>query len=251
MRTALAIAVTIIGACVLTADGQDAKLDLRQFAERAIKDKTVEVWKPSYDTTGVNLRYDLGGWAVADPGKPEPIDLVLKEVLQVAVIRGDNADISKKWLAPALDRVEDVIGQMVADLVREDLDKKALLKSLTKKSDRIIEIYDAQLERAAKALGKKEVVADRPAKEYEVNLVTDPPGGTITYMPAGRWELYTFLSEKMKKKGVPEPEWTAVVQTEAIPLVGQYRFRVTWTTGKPFEGTVEIKRKGQIRFKQP
>ncbi len=248
MKIARIIAVFIICMCNQNAFSQVTKDDLRQFAERAIKDKTIEVQAPSFNTSGVNLAYALGGWSLADPGNPEPIDFVLRQVIRTAVIRKDDARISKKWLVPALERVDDVIVQMLADLQRKDLKKSELIDLLTKKTEQIDEIYGEQLDRAAKALDKKEVTAERFAKEYQVTFVTDPGGGSIKCMPAGRWELYKFLLAK----GIvlPEPEWVALVQAKGVTLVGKYRFRVTWASGDPFDEIVEIKSDGELRFKQ-
>jgi hypothetical protein len=233
----------------LAALGQDSKPDLSTFAEQAAKQKSIEIWTPAFDLAGVNLRYDLGGWGVGDPGKPEPLDLVLRQVLRVAAIRGDTSEVAKKYLAPDLGKVEGVIREMVADLESAGANKKVALDRLGKKESEIDDIFVAGLERAAKALDKKEVTADRPAKEYRVDLATDPDGGTIECMPAGRWELYRFLRDQGRK--VAEPDWTPMVRTTQVPLVGKYQFRVTWPTGARFEGVVEVRGKDPLRFKQP
>jgi hypothetical protein len=259
MKTLLAVALLLIGAYVQEVGEGDRKTALRQFAQRTINEKTVNVLTPTYDTSGVYMKYDLGGWAVTYVDKGQPFDQVLGEVLQVAVIRSDTSPISKKWLVPALDRVEDIIEQMIADLQQPGMDKTKLSRSLKSKSDQILSIYKQQMKLAAKALGKREFVADPNApgredmpeagKQYKVSFVTEPLGGAIKYLPAGRWELYKFLSKD--RKDVAEPEWIALVQTNAIQLGGKYRFRVNWPAGKPFEGTVEINKNDTLRFPQP
>jgi hypothetical protein len=225
--------------------------DIKEYVAKAIKDDDVKLRPPSFDTDGVNLQYDLGGVVVADPVKTNPIDLVLEQQFRVAAIQSDKNEISKKWLAPKLGEVEKIITRMVEDLEIKEIGKDQLLRNVKKNGEKIAQIYGDALDEAARQLGKKEATSKRPAKVYYVNLSTTPENGAIKCMPAGRWDIYQFLT-RVKKLNVPEPEWTAIVQSKNIPLVGKYRFRVTWSNGgKQFDDIVEVTSNEPLTFRQP
>jgi len=229
------------------ARGDQPSAAFRDFAKRAIENKTIKLRPPSFEPNGNNLQYDLGGWENSTPGQANPTDLVLVELFRAEAIRRDGSDVSKK-LATVLNNVDDQIAQMLDEIDQGGSDKDKLVKALRKHRDSIDQIYLDKVTAVAKGMGKETATLVKAAQVFRVQVKTVPAGGIIRYMPALRWDLYLFRAKRGEKVA---PEWTALTQFKNVPLSGKYRFEVTWPTGAKFEDFVEVVNDQPVELPQP
>jgi hypothetical protein len=177
------------------------------------------------------------------------IDIPLNAQFTVTSIRTHrNTPQQRQFWEPVLRRVEAKIAEMLSIISEGEVEGEEIRRLLQGKSFDIAEIYGQELDRMAKANDKEGAVTEMRTVVRYVNLTTSPAGGLIRYMPAGRWSLYLFMTQQRNRRDYPEPEWTTLRQTEAVPLAGKNWFSITWPNGANHKELIHITSDRPITF---
>jgi hypothetical protein len=231
--------------------GQVSQTELRAYTEYASRRGEVTLPRPQIDWDRDPIIYFFESTIprhAADPAI-DPLGIPLNAQFTVTAIRTyRNTAEQKRFWGPVLDRVEREIASMLSVIGSGELKDQRLREELERAEMRIARIYQEQLDRLAKEHGKQGA-GKLPRMEYHVvDLFTDPGGGVIEYMPAGRWSLYLFMTQQRNRRDFPRPNWTTIRQTEGVQLGGKNWFRIRWPDGREHKELVQITDDQRITF---
>jgi len=214
---------------VETVSAQTSQADLRAYTEYAARSGRVVLPRPRIDWDRDPIRYAFDDTIRVDV-KTDPLDLPVNAQFTVTAIRTyRDTPTQRRFWTPVLGRVENEISGMLSLINDKTVEGEALRKQLLDRAGRIAEIYREELTRLARENGKSGVATERRVSFHFVNLFTDPAGGVIRYMPAGRWSLYLFMTTERNRSDYPRPEWITIRQTEEVELSGKNWFWIKWS----------------------
>lgn len=238
---------------------QITQKDLRDFSEYAIRHKIVEITPPKLDWSGESLRYSLGGidprregfTSLEDFSESGETDedsasasfIPLQNQFTITAIRQSrNTPTQRKFWTPVLGRAEAQVSKMLR-LIREGrLEGSDLEQKLWDQEGQITEMYHEELDRLAKEYGKDGALQETMMKAVPaIQLRTDPAGGDIFVMPAGRWSLYLFLRDVKKRPNLQNPQWDPVTPNEDVSMPGKAWIKATWPGGAEYKKSVRVK----------
>jgi hypothetical protein len=231
-----------------TVSAQTSQADLRAYTEYAARTGRVVLPRPRIDWDRDPIPYAFDDTIPVDV-ETDPLDLPLNAQFTVTAIRTyRNTPTQRRFWTPVLARVESEISGMVSLINDKTVEGEALRKQLFDRASRIAKIYREELTRLAKENGKSGVATERRVSLHFVNLLTEPAAGVISYMPAGRWSLYLFMTEQRNRLDYPRPEWITIRQTEKVELGGKNWFRIRWPDGLEHKELVRITGNQPITF---
>ena len=137
--------------------GQVTHRDLQGFAKTAVDEKYFNVCPPKFVWKNDYLEYDLGQVDVPCILKdtPENIMIPLRAQLQIALIRKTRSrPTQRRFWEPVLLKVEQQVEDMLLLINRGNLDKQQLFAILGMFSESIDGIYQKNLDRLAKNMGR-------------------------------------------------------------------------------------------------
>jgi hypothetical protein len=176
------------------------------------------------------------------------MDVPLSEQLIVAAIRKyRNTPQQRTFWQPVLARIESEIADMLS-LINKEIGRAELRDALGEKADRIREIYQTELSRLARQYRKSGAEPLAQLEFHAVDLFTSPRGGEISYMPAGRWELYLFMRDERNHSNYRKPDWITIEQMP-VRLGGKNWFRIRWANNVEKKELVNITSSKSITFR--
>lgn len=251
------VLMTLSLAAAAPCHGQWARLsqrDLRGFTEKALAERLVTVRPPVISRVSDSrwsrvLVIDFGDYLPTEFADDPIIAAALDDQFRVTIIRTyRNKPAWRKYWAPTLAAVEQKIQDMLTVLAAPwTIEQKDF--AINQLEDEIDLIYRQHFERWAsdEGLGGWRV-KPRPAESllYDIRLEA-VPAGTVSYMPAGPWELYQYLTNTKKVRDVPYPKWETPQTRDAV-LGGKYWFKASFESMRkqPVFGPIMITRDGTL-----
>ncbi len=251
-HTLLLATLAILAPSMHSADAQTTQADLRAYTEYAARTGKVSLPRPRLDWDRDPLVYvfdDTIPVDLLDAERTTVLDAPLNAQFTVTAIRTyRDTPRQRQFWTPVLGRVEAEITEMLNVINEGEVKGNELRELLQEKSNDIAEIYSKELDRLAKANGKRGAVTEYRIAFHFVDLATNPVGGTISYMPAGRWNLYLFMTQRRNRPDYPKPNWITIRQTEDVPLAGKNWFSIKWPNGANHKELVRIANDRPITF---
>jgi hypothetical protein len=230
----IAISVSAISLCSQRGLGQITVPDLRAYTEWSAQNGDFRLRRPQIEYGRDYLWYCFRDAFAIDLANPDidPILIPLNEQFKVAAIRRyRNTRRQRRFWEPVLRRVEMEIDDMLRLINSGQLDSETLRIHLPAGSITISDIYYRELHQLALDRGMLGAESTASAEYCSVDLLTEPKGGEIYYLPAGVLNLYEFMTQQRGKKNYPKPRWIAIVQPRQVPLTGKNFFRIDWSNG--------------------
>jgi hypothetical protein len=161
----------------------------------------------------------------------DPYQIALHEQLVVLAIRRTRSTTKqRRFWEPVLERVEARIARMIEiGNASEGALNQDQQGQMLDEMDKIHDIYYTELNRVAKENGKQGAEPQAMHRPYFVTLLTDPPGGTIQRIAAGRWSMYQFMTKRGRQ--IVRPAWERLMAGENM-LFGKNWFMVEWPDGR-------------------
>lgn len=230
---------------------QATQRDLRAFVEHASRNGTISLPEPVLEWHETQLKYFFDDY-YEEHSSFQPMTIPLNEQITATSIRKyRSTNRQRRFWEPVLRKVENQISEMMTFVSRKDLTSEELEKKLEEKSAIISNIYQQELNRIARSYGRNGAYTESKTRIFTVDLHTSPENATISYMPAGHWSLYIFMTQQRNRKDFPKPQWTTIRQTKNVPLSGKNWFLVRWPNGIQHRELVIISSNNQITFTIP
>lgn len=235
LRYALLICIFVSGSTCANCNAQWSALtqrDLRDFTEKALADKLVDVEPPKIGVRTVapnwrRLVVDLGYYSPEDLSLDPLMNRVLHAQFRVSIIRKYRSQprMRNAW-KPTLAAVEEQIAQMLEIIAAPNLTSNGKHQALDEMNDTIEGIYEQHFVRAANQDGLNDwgYITKARARVYSVTLVPIPDG-IVAHMAAGPWEWYLFATRTKGLKNLDHPPWETHASKQ-LYLSGKYWFRV-------------------------
>jgi hypothetical protein len=197
---------------------------IRQFAARALRDKTIAYRPPVFEVDGDLVRSELGE-PLLDDMPPGPVF----QVFQVEIIRLTRSQPNQRaFWEPYLRRVEAVIAEEIAAW------NKGLIPTPTEEfpyHERIEKIYEEAFRANATAIGKRYAPPEMYAQAGPgtvVKLLTSNNQGVIYAMPRTKY-LIRQLDEA--RRPVQLIEFDSITPNTDRAMDGDYVYKIVYPNG--------------------
>jgi hypothetical protein len=226
---------------------------IQRLAVETVKSDSAALKKPvfEFDEKEKLLEYYLGGVRVGsfELEQDDPYLVPLEKEIQIEILRDlfkRKASAEEFWIPPL-----NLAEQLVRDTIR-DIETAPDKTVLRERIDHRLELFDATyvfLHQSIRAFAQSKgytakKVGDRglASDSFPVQIVKDPPNGTVRVLP---WTKYV-LCHDLRKCGDNWP-WRELV-SEIENMIGEYFYQAEWAGGRKNEGKIDVRNSSPIRF---